>query len=118
MPCTKPDAFAEIPLRCHCEERSDAAILFFQTVTNFEIASLRSQRRLSKLITRPSNLFSIFSYHVFSSITCYDNLVLLSRHTILATQGMLLYLSSGAMAVSVAVRNKARCRERAFIQPP
>jgi len=51
-------------------------------------------------------------------LTCYDDLVLLCRHTILATRGMLLYLSSGAMAVSVAVRNKAQCRERAFVQPP
>jgi hypothetical protein len=40
-------------------------------------------------------------------LTCNDNLVLLCWYTMLATRGMLLYLSSGAMAVSVAVRNKA-----------
>ena len=44
------------PQCCHCEERSDAAISFFQTVTNYEIASLRSQRRLIGLFTNESTL--------------------------------------------------------------
>jgi hypothetical protein len=35
-------------LRRHCEERSDAAISICQAKANYEIASLRSQRRLSR----------------------------------------------------------------------
>src|SRR3990172_4355725 len=48
------DALVRSPQCCHCEERSDAAISFFQTVTNYEIASLRSQRRLLELFTNAS----------------------------------------------------------------
>jgi len=34
---------AQSPGACHCEERSDAAILFYQALTKAEIALLRSQ---------------------------------------------------------------------------
>jgi hypothetical protein len=37
--------------------QAGAAISFFQTVTNYEIASLRSQRRLLKLFMNESKLF-------------------------------------------------------------
>ena len=37
------DNVIKSPDRCHCEERSDVAILVFQLLTKAEIASLRSQ---------------------------------------------------------------------------
>jgi len=42
----KHDGLVKSPQCCHCEERSDAAIPIYQADTNYEIASLRSQRRL------------------------------------------------------------------------
>jgi len=47
---TKLDGLVKSPYRCHCEERSDAAISIFQADTNYEIASLSegSYRHLAK----------------------------------------------------------------------
>jgi hypothetical protein len=51
------DGFVKSPQCCHCEERSDAAISFFQSVTNCEIASLCSQRHVSRLFTNASQVY-------------------------------------------------------------
>src|SRR3990172_3999283 len=69
------DALVRSPQCCHCEERSDAAISFFQTVTNYEIASLRSQRRLLELFTNESH-FSFCILH-FPSISSTNSRIVL-----------------------------------------
>ena len=43
------DGLVKSPMCCQCEEQSDVAISILQTVINYEIASLRSQRRLAGL---------------------------------------------------------------------
>ena len=58
----KDDDLVRSPYRCRCEERSDAAISIFQADTNYEIASLRSQRRLFRLLTKPSRIYYVEEY--------------------------------------------------------
>jgi len=53
LPSTN-DEVVKSPKFCHCDKRSVAAISIYQADTNDEIASLRSQRRLSRLLTKPS----------------------------------------------------------------
>jgi hypothetical protein len=134
-PRFKLDAFAKIPLCCHCEESRMALRVNSATPAPAWFKQGRQSRFSKQLLTsrllrfarkegfpnllRDSQTCALFFYIMYSPPrTCYDNLVLLCWHTMLATRGMLLYLSSGAMAVSVAVRNKDPCGERAFVQPP
>jgi hypothetical protein len=61
----KVDGLVRSLLCRHCEERSDAAISFFQAVTNCEIASLCSQRRLKGLFTNTSRLMWMHMWSLF-----------------------------------------------------